>query len=375
MRHIKYLILLLLVAVSCKKEDTVVPNLDTPTNLTASIEFSDRIELSWGAVAEAENYIIYRASGTLTDDPATLAFNIVGSSAETSYEDTSVSPESSYYYQVEAENETASSELSAPIYGETIADIVDPSDPNAIARALIITGNVTNGNPPPPTTSDPNQPLVFANQTSARVSAGNTLFLPFSYSSTGTGAGYAGCYVQVPGASTFWDIPATGNTPADGQIVIPVGIPSNVADGEFCLVYCIYNNDGSVSNLLQTCVTVAPPQSCPGFESGSDGLTIFTYDLGEDAGVVTINYETYTIPDRIDVFFGGQWIDGTGSPLGSGQFPPPMDCNGTIVDGYVGANGSFTFNYDPNVDSSVDVYVSGCIGGGTAWDISVSCPE
>ncbi|MCF6307501.1 MAG: hypothetical protein L3J09_06055 [Flavobacteriaceae bacterium] len=78
---------------------------------------------------------------------------------------------------------------------------------------------------------------------------------------------------------------------------------------------------------------------------GSDGLTIFTCDLGQTSGNVTINYDTYSIPDRIDLFYNGAWIDGTGSALGQNQFPPVMDCSGTIVDGYVGETCSFNFNY------------------------------
>ena len=182
--------------------------------------------------------------------------------------------------------------------------------------------------------------------------------------------------MQVQGASFYWDIPGGNSNPVSGQVQLPIYIPGNVLDGTFTLLYCIYDDNGLVSNVLSTQITIAPPQSCPGSESGSDGLTIFEYDLGETAGEVTINYETFTVPDRIDVEYKGQWIDGTGSSFGSSQFPPQLDCNNaTAADGFVGQSGTFTVNHTPGSDNNIKIYVSGCIGGGTAWNIQVSCPQ
>ena len=224
--------------------------------------------------------------------------------------------------------------------------------------------------------TNPNAPIVSGNQSSATVSNDNTLYLPFNYDTTaGSNSGYGGCYVQVDGASTYWAIPYNDTSPQNGQIVIPIGIPANIDNGDFCITYCIYDNNNQVSNLLTTCITIAPPKNCPGFESGADGLTIFTYDLGQSSGNMTINYDTYSIPDRIDLFYNGSWIDGTGSALGQNQFPPVMDCSSTVVDGYVGAVGSFNLDYNPANGTTIDVYVSGCVGGGTAWDINVGCPQ
>lgn len=251
---------------------------------------------------------------------------------------------------------------------------IDPSNPDELSRAIVIQGNVVTGTPPASSTSS-NAPNVSNNQSAARITNDNVLALPFSYSSTTTN-GYGGCYVQVNGASTYWDIPSTGSTQSSGQIILPVGIPATVLDGNFTIVYCIYDSNGLVSNVLSTNVTIAPPKTCPGFESGSDGLTIFEYDLGSNSGDVTISYDTYSVPDRIDVLYNDVWVDGTGSSLGSGQFPPQLNCNNaTVSDGFVGERGTFTVNHNPANGSKLKIYVSGCIGSSTAWDIQVSCPQ
>ncbi|WCO02694.1 hypothetical protein [Psychroserpens ponticola] len=252
-------------------------------------------------------------------------------------------------------------------------EFIDPSNSNALARALIITGDVTNGNPPP-TSQNGNAPAATNNQTSATTTVDNTLYLPFNFATTGANNFYAGCYVQVVGANIYWDINLPSNN-SSGQLIIPVGIPNNILEGNFTLAYCLYDSQGNISNVLQTYVTIAPPQTCPGFESGSDGLTIFTYDMGENSGNVIISYDTYSIVDRIDLFYAGQWIDGTGSPLGQNEFPPIMNCFDAVEDGYVGQSGYFEFQYNPSNGKELDIYVSGCIGGSTAWDIAVNCPE
>lgn len=252
---------------------------------------------------------------------------------------------------------------------------VDPSDRDLLAQSLIIANaNVVSGTPPAPSSSS-SAPVVSNNQSSARITNDNTLILPFSYNST-TFNGYGGCYIQVNGASTYWNVLGGSNNPQNGQVLLPVGIPSTVLDGNFTISYCIYDADGRVSNILQTNVTIAPPKTCPGNERGSDGLTIFEYDLGNTPGNVTVDYNTYTIPDRVDIFYDGQWVDGTGSALPNGSFPPQLNCtNASPNDGFVGARGSFTVNHNGNSNATLKVYVSGCIGSSTAWDIQVSCPN
>lgn len=252
--------------------------------------------------------------------------------------------------------------------------MVDPSDPDAITGVLVIPGTKTNGNPPNPSSSS-TAPYVNNHVNSASVVRNNTVYLPFNFETTpGATQGYGGCYVQVVGASKYWVIPAN-NTAIDGQIILPVKIPANVLEGEFELAYCIYNAAGEVSNVLYTTIRVGEPEDCPGSAYGSDGLTILTYNLGNSAGTVEVDWDTYSVPDRVDVFLGTQWVAGTGSALSAGQFPPIMNCSDPDVDGYVGDYGTFSIPYNPAMAKTITIYVSGCLGGGTAWDINVSCPQ
>lgn len=253
--------------------------------------------------------------------------------------------------------------------------MVDPSNPNAIAGVLVIGGSKNNGNPPPQSNSS-TAPNVFNSVNSASVVRNNTVYLPFNFeTSPGATQGYGGCYVQVLGANTYWNIPGSSNTYLDGQIILPVGIPANVLEGEFTLVYCIYDNTGQVSNILSTLVRVGEPEDCPGYAYGNDGLTILTYNLGNSAGTVEVDWDTYSVPDRIDVFLGNQWVDGTGNALAPGEFPPMLSCgDAEPSDGYVGDYGTFSIPYTP-ASKTITIYVSGCLGGGTAWDVSVSCPN
>ncbi len=269
-----------------------------------------------------------------------------------------------------------SNEVSDVAYVCNAETTVDPTDADALSGVLGLTNAMSvSGNPPSPSTLS-TAPDVTNNQSSARVSAGNTLFLPFTYSST-TSPGYSGCYVQVNGASTYFDL-TDDEAATSGQIVLPVEIPDNVTTGTFTLEYCIYDANGLVSNILSTTVTVDDLQTCSSNTvSGNDGLSVFTYDLGGTAGSVDIQYNTFTVPDRIDVFYNRNWVGGSGSSLTFGDTPPVNNGCASGVDGYVGTGGFRTiqFNYDPSTSREVIIYMSGCIGGGTAWDLVVNCPQ
>lgn len=250
---------------------------------------------------------------------------------------------------------------------------VDPTDPDLLSTVLIIPGAERQDGQPPTPSTDSDAPSIFNNQTSASIVSGNTLFLPFNFETASDGSGgYAGCYIQVDGASTYFDI-REDNSSTDGLLVLPVAVPDIVNEGEFCLSYCVYDSNDRVSNVLTTCINIGGIEECPAFESGSDGLTIASYDLGDEAGFVDIEYDTYFVPDRVDVFYDEKWVGGSGSSISPTQVPPVSNCNDG-ADGYVGESDVITFEYDPNKSRTVTIYMSGCLGGGTAWDLAVSCP-
>ncbi len=128
-----------------------------------------------------------------------------------------------------------------------------------------------------------------------------------------------------------------------------------------------YTN-GTTSNKVQTNINVTNINiTCENaYMSGTSGLTFTNLYLGEGAGEVKIAYDTYSVPDRIDIYQGETWLTGTGSNPNS-PIPPMCNCDSPLP-GFVGENGELSFFYNPNKGSSIVVVVSGCLPKGTAWE-------
>ncbi len=106
----------------------------------------------------------------------------------------------------------------------------------------------------------------------------------------------------------------------------------------------------------------APEQTLPcnaSAQSGHDGVTVTRHELGRSGPLsFQLTYNTYSVPDRITVFYQGQRVAGTGwvgdeNYVGNGQ-------------------GSLGVSVPPGVDTFVDVQVEG--GNQTDWDYTVNCP-
>lgn len=275
--------------------------------------------------------------------------------------------------------------------GPSLGNIIN--NPNQLTEVLVIPGsNIEEGEMPPPTGS-PESPVMIVTDSTVSYSAGSQVRIPIMY----YGNNVSGINCQVNGADSYFSIPVSaGNS---GTMVLPVGIPSNVGTGSFCINFTIFDAAGNISNSFQTCITVTSALGC-GIQkvSGGEGITSTLHNMGPNPGVVKIEYETYTVPDRIDVFYNGMWVAGTGSDPGSlGTVPPLADC-GNPTDGYVGQAGTFCFTYDPANFRSiqakrnkgvmprsdllvsdglhyVEVVVSGCVRGGTAWKYTIGCTD
>ncbi|NJL13709.1 MAG: hypothetical protein HC913_12360 [Microscillaceae bacterium] len=250
----------------------------------------------------------------------------------------------------------------------------DPSDPVCLFNSLSIAGaQRLNGAAPSPSTSA-SAPDITNNQSSARITADNLLYIPLIYQLNG--GNLEGLYLQIVGANGYFNVSANSLTLQNNQVIISLDVPANILLGEFEISYCIYANGGLVSNVVSTGIEVVEPEGCGVFIDGEDGLTITTHELGDTPGQVTIDYFMYTVPDRIDVYYDGQWVAGTG-PAPTGGIPPASNCNVNVQPGYVSGGGTITFNYAPtsNGPKSVDVYASGCLGGGTLWEYEISCPQ
>ena len=254
---------------------------------------------------------------------------------------------------------------------------VDPNNPNEVAsNTKVAGGTVQQGTPPSTTTNVQHPPKIWGNQNTATTSRDQTLFLPFEFSASPHSDGLRHVYVNIENSDTYWDIRYTSDNYMSGQITLEVSVPANVqGEGSYTITYRIEDSNGLVSNVLSTKVKVVAVSDCQeGYFEGTSGLTVKSYDLGTKAGRVRITYDTKTIPDRIDVFYGKQWVTGTGQAISFGEAPPTSDCN-QPQPGYVGTGGFWDISYDPAISRRLDIKVSGCFGGATKWEVWVDCPE
>ncbi len=134
-------------------------------------------------------------------------------------------------------------------------NLVEPANSDAISEVLIMPQGTQseNGNPPPPS-SDSAAPRAENNIAQINSSNGSTAPINFQYNNVdGT---LSGVFLQVQGAASFFDIPLTGNTGRAGGLQLPIGIPSNVNEGRFCVDFCVYDTQNRISNIISTCVDV-----------------------------------------------------------------------------------------------------------------------
>lgn len=257
---------------------------------------------------------------------------------------------------------------------------IDPdTQPSELSRALLIENAINHDGAAPAAMGVADLSITNA-QSTALVTSDNYLFLPFIYNPNEE---ILGVYLQIEGADNYWEIPFTpqeiGERAAE---VLSIGIPANVIDGQFFIDYELFGESGSTGNFRTMATTVELPQDYCGDGvafprvEGEDGVFNQSYSFGDEAGFVTIEFNTFTVPDRLDLRYDNQWIRSTGQLL-QGNAPPIKECRDVVPgDGFLGQRNSFKFYYDPGVSKKVDVYVSGCLDGGTAWEFEVTqCPD
>lgn len=202
---------------------------------------------------------------------------------------------------------------------------------------------------------------------------GSKTYLPIIYQGS---EAFTKVLLMVSGASKDYFVFDVANSGTSGTVYVPMTIPKSVMQGNFNLKVLLQNAKGDIvsSKTLSVPVQVKKPYECNtagASVSGSAGITQTLHGLSGKAGNVAINWNTYSVPDRIDVFVDGKWMAGTGKTIAP---PPPLCPCSAPQDGFVGATGTFTVPVTAS-SKNVEVYVSGCIGGGTAWDYTLKCPE
>lgn len=133
--------------------------------------------------------------------------------------------------------------------------LINPSNANELSQVLIMPNGTLNnsGNPPSPS-NDNNAPEATSSVSSVNSSNGSTTPLNFNYDNVNGNLG--GCYVQIEGANNYFTIPYGGSSGSDGALQVPIGIPTDVDQGEFCVNFCVFDNNGLISNIVSSCVNV-----------------------------------------------------------------------------------------------------------------------
>lgn len=245
---------------------------------------------------------------------------------------------------------------------------VDPSDANALSKVIVFPSGTQNNSGNIPTAGSPT--VTITNRPTVSMTSGGTqVFVPIQYSGSTV---ISAVYVQIDGANSYFRVPVTGST-TSGTIYVPISLPDNVQNGTFTLTIVLVGNNGIAvaSRSLTVPVNIRGALDCDaGDVQGNAGITQTEHKLNGKAGTVSIAYDTFDLPDRIDVYVDGKWVAGTGTSIAP---PPPLSTCSNPLAGFVGKAGTFKFAVT-NSNKRVQTYVSGCTGSTTGWAYELTCP-
>ena len=101
-------------------------------------------------------------------------------------------------------------------------------------------------------------------------------------------------------------------------------------------------------------------------KSGGDGITRTKHNLGKKSGNIEIEYDMYTEPDKLEVFYEGKRVCST--------FEIRNNKNGFVGDGNsAGCCGILKFKYKAKKEQYCTVIITG--GNDTDWKYTLSCPK
>jgi hypothetical protein len=133
--------------------------------------------------------------------------------------------------------------------------LINPADSDALSEVLIMpSGTESNEGAPPSPSNTAQSPSVSNLNDFITSSNGATAPLNFAYSNVSTNLG--GCYVQINGAGNYFTVPYNSSSSSSGNLQLPIGIPTNVDEGEFSVSFCVYDTNGLVSNVVTTVASV-----------------------------------------------------------------------------------------------------------------------
>ena len=136
----------------------------------------------------------------------------------------------------------------------TTVDLISPDHVDALSDVLIMPQGAVKLDGPVYPTSNGDEPTITSPEYFVLSANGATTPIQLTYSHALPRLG--GFYVQVKGASSYYKIPYKGQPSAAGEITIPIGIPSIVDQGEFCISFYVYDVANEVSEATITCISV-----------------------------------------------------------------------------------------------------------------------
>ena len=110
--------------------------LSAPTNLTAAVVNSSQMYLTWDPVSYATSYYVYRATS-----PSDTYTNIA-TITTTTYTDSNLSLNTTYYYKVQAVNSAGISSDSSIVYATTTSSNGAPSVPTNLTATTVSTNQI-----------------------------------------------------------------------------------------------------------------------------------------------------------------------------------------------------------------------------------------
>lgn len=270
-------------------------------------------------------------------------------------------------------NSACKKERTAPI--QPVQPIQNPGalPPDSISNILIFPDAIVVNSPTLPASSAVSEaPVINDYDQNISYTAGSHLIMPIDVSGISE---ITGVYIQVKGASTYFDMPILPGMPSN-PFIIPAELPLDLGEGTFTLVLKFYDINKKVSLSKEVNITITKINNCGVTKvSGGQGLTSNLFRIPNTPGTIKISYETFTIKDKIDVFQNGAWIGGTGPITDRITLKKAANCSVATEDkGYVGQKSEFLFEVDPNAGTEIEVVVSGCENGGTLWEYTFSCP-
>lgn len=128
--------------------------------------------------------------------------------------------------------------------------------------------------------------------------------------------------------------------------------------------FCVWHSQATKTKVNNEKATSSIPCNSSN-DSGGEGITTNLHFLGEKAGLVNIQYDMQSVPDKLEVFYEGQLVASTYDILGNNE-------------GFVGGNmptgccGNLTFHYKKNKDDFCKVIITG--NNHTYWSYIINCP-